>query len=123
MNEQWNSRLEEALEQIEFPGEDEQELTGYLKSEQFVDRVMERTINLSGRSQKTIFWALFALLNLLLLFILGINNFIVHDFFALQNALCQFFFLFLGLTLLGSLIGLVLSIDTSWFDHLLHRDV
>jgi hypothetical protein len=35
------------------------------------------------------------------------------DFFALQEELGQFFFLFLGITLLGGLIGLVLVSDIS----------
>jgi hypothetical protein len=61
------------------------------------------------------------MLNLLLLVLFGTNSLFIPEFFALQAELALFFFLFLGITLLGSVIGLVLSLDTRWLEHLLHR--
>jgi hypothetical protein len=41
----------------------------------------------------------------------------------LQGDLGEFFFLFLGISLLGGLIGLVVVSDVSWFqDHLPNQD-
>ncbi len=114
--------LEKIIGEIEFPGEDREKILDYLNSKSFVDHVMAEAQSMNSRSKKTALWGLFALLNLFLLFIMGTNNYIVSDFFALQDALSQFFFLFLGLTLVGSLIGLIFSLNTSWFDNMLHRD-
>ena len=115
--------LDKVLKEIEFPGEDREKMLDYLNRKKFVDHVMAEIQSMRSRSRKTILWGIFTVLNLFLLFIMGINNYIVSDFFALQNALSQFFFLFLGLTLVGSLGGLVFSLDTSWFEHLLHREL
>ncbi len=121
MNDINDSGLDRILKQIEFPGEDGEKILTYLQSRNFTDRVMEQTRNLGSNSPKIAVWGAFTVLNLLLLLILGTNDFIVQDFFALRNALSQFFFLFLGFTLVGSLIGLILSVDTSWFERLIHR--
>ncbi len=114
-------RIEEVLKLIEFPGEDEEKIRQFLQEHHFVDRVMEQILNYGHRSRKIFLWAIFSALNLLLLFFLGVNPVMVTEYFGLQNSLSQFFYLFLGLTLSGSLVGLVLSLDTTWFERLLHR--
>ena len=93
-------------------------LTTYLDERQFVERVMDRIHTLHTRPRKVAAWGIFCLLNLFLLVSLGADRTFLASFFALQAELAQFFFLFLGLTFVGGLIGLVLCLDTSWLAHL-----
>ena len=115
-------KLEKALKSIEFPGEDENNILRQLASRKIAESITTQS-QLLTKPAKYGIWAVFLALNLLLLFLLGSNNFIVHYFFAFQDTLSALFFLFLGLTFLGSLIGLILNMDTAWFNQLLHKDV
>lgn len=115
-------KLEKALKSIEFPGEDENNILQQLASRKIVESITTQSQLLTKPAKYTI-WIVFAAINLLLLFLLGSNTFIVHYFFTFQNMLSTLFFLFLGLTFMGSLIGLILNMDTSWFNQLLHKDV
>jgi len=116
------TQLDVLLRRVEYPGEEPGRIAEYLESVGFVDQVMRRVHELSRQSRRTVLWGLFAVLNLLLLVLFGTNSLFIPEFFALQAELALFFFLFLGITLLGSLAGLVLSLDTRWLEHLLHRD-
>lgn len=118
----FDRRLEKALKSIEFPGEDEKNILHQLESRKIAENIATQS-QLLEKPAKYRIWVVFAVLNLLLLFFLGSNNFILHYFFAFQEMLATLFFLFLGLTFLGSLIGLILNMDTTWFNQLLHRDV
>ena len=118
----FDRRLEKALKSIEFPGEDEKNILHQLESRKIAENIATQS-QLLEKPAKYRIWVVFAVLNLLLLFLLGSNNFILHYFFAFQEMLATLFFLFLGLTFLGSLIGLILNMDTTWFNQLLHRDV
>jgi hypothetical protein len=88
------------------------DITVYLAEIGFVDRVMTNVMQIPGKTRKTLIWGGFCLFNLFLLIFFGVNP----SFFAqfLQEHLGQFFFLFLGITLLGGLIGLVVVSDVSW---------
>jgi hypothetical protein len=121
MKDQVETPLEGLLSRIEYPGEDAQRIAEYLDSAGFVDLVMRRVHELTRQTRKTLLWGLFAVFNLLLLVLFGTNSLFIPEFFALQAELALFFFLFLGITLLGSVIGLVLSLDTRWLEQLLHR--
>jgi hypothetical protein len=122
MKDHEQTRLESLLARIEYPGEDPRRIADYLQAAGFVDAVMRRVQELARQGRRTLLWGLFAVLNLLLLVLFGTNSLFIPEFFALQAELALFFFLFLGITLLGSLIGLVLSLDTRWLQDLLHRD-
>jgi hypothetical protein len=98
----------------ELPGETELRLASYLQERGFVEAVMERIYLLHLHPRKSVAWGLFCLANLILLVVLGANRPFLADFFAPQAELGQFFFLFLGITFLGGLVGLVLCLDTSW---------
>ena len=110
--------LERTLSNIELPGEDAESLRRYLEESFFVERVMNRVRLEASRSQKTTAWALFALINLIFLVIFGSNRYIVGSYFAMQETLSQFFFLFLGISFLGALFGLIMSADTTWVESL-----
>ncbi len=94
-------------------GETEVRLANYLEQRGFVEAVMERIYSFHLHPRKSLAWGLFCLFNLALLVVLGANGPFLEDFFAPQAELAQFFFLFLGITFLGGLVGLVLSVDTT----------
>jgi hypothetical protein len=93
------------------------DISVYLARVGFVDRVMVDIHEIPGRIRKTLLWAGFCVLNILLIVVFGTNPSVIARF--LQGDLGEFFFLFLGISLLGGLIGLVVVSDLSWFqDHL-----
>jgi hypothetical protein len=94
-----------------------QDISVYLAKIGFIDRVMTDVLEIPGKTRKILLWSMFCLLNLFLLVVFGINLSVTPEF--LQGDLGEFFFLFLGITLLGGLIGLIVVSDVSWFkDHL-----
>jgi len=104
------------------PGETELRLAAYLTERGFVEAVMERIQSLHLHPRKAVAWGLFCLANLILLVVLGANEPFLSGFFAPQAELAQFFFLFLGITFLGGLVGLVFCVDTSRLLPPHHRD-
>jgi len=93
------------------------DISVYLARVGFVDRVMVDIHEIPGKIRKTLLWAGFCMLNIFLIVLLGTNPSVVAQF--LQGDLGEFFFLFLGISLLGGLIGLVVVSDLSWLqDHL-----
>lgn len=110
--------LDYVLTKIELPGEDPESLRRYLEDSNFVERVMSRVRLETERSQKTAAWFLFALINLAFLVVFGSNRYIIGSYFAMQETLSQFFFLFLGISFLGALFGLIMSSDIRWIESL-----
>jgi hypothetical protein len=99
----------------------ERDISSYLSEVGFVDRVMADIQEISVKTRKTLLWAGFCLFNIFLLLLLGTNPSLIAQF--LQGDLGEFFFLFLGISLLGGLIGLVAVSDLSWLqDHLPRQD-
>jgi hypothetical protein len=93
------------------------DISTYLAEVGFVDRVMADIHDVTGKTKKTLLWAGFCMFNILLLIVFGSNPSIILQF--LQGDLGEFFFLFLGISLLGGVIGLVSVSDLSWLqDHL-----
>jgi hypothetical protein len=93
------------------------DISVYLARVGFVDRVMVDIHEIPGKIKKTLLWAGFCVLNIFLIVLLGTNPSVIAQF--LQGDLGEFFFLFLGISLLGGLIGLVAVSDLSWLqDHL-----
>jgi len=126
IEEGWRRLLPPGEPRSELPGstkvrsEAELRIAAYLEERGFVEAVMQRIYSLHLHPRKSVAWGLFCLANLILLVVLGANEPFLTDFFAPRAELGQFFFLFLGITFLGGLVGLVLCVDTS---HLLppHR--
>lgn len=97
------------------------DISVYLAKVGFADRVMADIHEIPGKTKKTLLWVGFCVLNILLLVVFGTHPSIVVQF--LHGDLGEFFFLFLGISLLGGLIGLVAVSDLSWFqDHLPRRN-
>jgi hypothetical protein len=97
------------------------DISVYLTKVGFVDRVMADIQEIPGKFKKTLLWAGFCVLNIFLLVVFGTNPSYIVQF--LHGDLGGFFFLFLGISLLGGLIGLVVVSDLSWLqDHLLGRN-
>jgi hypothetical protein len=100
------------------PGEGlKRDISLYLVKVGFVDRVMMDIHEIPAKMKKTLLWAGFCVFNILLLVVSGTNPSIILQF--LHGDLGEFFFLFLGISLLGGLIGLVAVSDVPWLqDHL-----
>jgi hypothetical protein len=99
----------------------ERDISVYLTKIGFVDRVMVDIHEIPGKTKKTLLWAGFCFLNIFLLVLFGTNPSIIVQF--LQGELGEFFFLFLGISLLGGLIGLVAVTDLPWLhEHLSGQD-
>lgn len=111
----------QSLDSIEPKPGLKRDITAYLGKVRFVERVMTDILEVPGKTRKTLLWASFCLFNLFLLVLFGTNQSFIVEFFALQEELGQFFFLFLGITLLGGLIGLVLVSDISWLKDYLSK--
>lgn len=113
---------DKSRENHELSGFLEQDIILYLSKVGFVERVMLEIQDVTARTRKTLLWGAFFVLNLFLLLLFGTSQPFIPEFFAFQAELAQFFFLFLGITFMGSLIGLVLSSDTSWLRSYLNRN-
>ena len=99
----------------------ERDISIYLAKVGFVDRVMADIQEIPHKTKKILLWAGFCVLNILLLVVFGTNPSIILQF--LKGDLGEFFFLFLGISLLGGLTGLVVVSDVSWLqDHLPKQD-
>ena len=95
------------------------DISTYLARVGFVDRVMADIHEIPGKIKKTFLWAGFCVLNIFLLVVVGTNPSTIAQF--LQGDLGEFFFLFLGFSLLGGLIGLVAVSDVSWLQERLPK--
>jgi hypothetical protein len=93
----------------------ERDISAYLTKVSFVDRVMEDVQEIPGKMRKTLIWGGFCVLNIFLLILFGTNPAVIVQF--LMGDLGEFFFLFLGISLLGGLIGLVAVSDLSWIQY------
>lgn len=103
--------IDEALTRIEFPGEDERWVRSYLDERGFVESVMRAVAQARIRLSRATIWGGIGLLNVAILVVAGTNPFLVEDVLALRKELFTFFFTFLGLTLAGCIVGVVLSLD------------
>ncbi len=107
--------IDDILQSIEFPGEDQERITEYLKNINISGRIMERISSSILKSYFSLFWIIISLADIALLLIFGGNETVIEEFFAKQEILSILFFLFLGLILSGSIGGLIFSINTSGF--------
>ena len=103
--------IDEALKNIEFPGEDEAFIRGYLGERGFVEKVMHAVSETRVRLPRSLVWGAFGLLNVTIIIVAWTNPYLVQDVLALRNELFTFFFGFLGLTLVGCVVGVLLSSD------------
>lgn len=116
------SAVNQSLESIEPREGLKRDISVYLAKVGFVDRVMVDIQDIPGKTKKFVLWAGFCVFNILLLIVFGTNPSLILQF--LQGDLGEFFFLFLGISLLGGVIGLVAVSDLSWLqDHLPGRNL
>ena len=114
MNDQENITLDSLLQKIEFPGADEENMKAFLSDETFTQGILQQIEDITHHTKEPIIWSGIALLNLLLILFFGINGLISETFINdLSVVHVQFIFFFLALALAGSLIGIVISLDTS----------
>lgn len=116
------SAVSQSLESIEPREGLKRDISVYLAKVGFLDRVMVDIHDIPGKTKKFVLWAGFCVFNILLLIVFGTNPSLILQF--LQGDLGEFFFLFLGISLLGGVIGLVAVSDLSWLqDHLPGRNL
>jgi hypothetical protein len=113
-----NINIDLMLASLEFPGEAREEIESFLAERDFTVVVMQSIEVKDKRLNKIIFWLVFTFINILLLTLLGTNKMVLKDFFALHDALASLFYLFLGVTLVGGIIGLVIYVDTEQINHI-----
>jgi hypothetical protein len=120
-----NARIDKILSEIEFPGEPENGVPHYLMETDFVNSVLKKVESDAKMSNHAFFWALFTLLDLVFLFILGTNSRLLNEYFAFDSTstLNYLFFFFLSLSFLGGLCGLVVNLDTSWIKEFDYHDL
>ncbi len=118
-----DDELDAMLRTFEFPGEDPMAIQAFLAQSAFAERVMERVVEAHDHLRKAIIWAVFTCLNLILLGILGTDHYITGRYFGVEETLAQFFFLFLGISALGGIFGLILTVDTDWFTRWAKRHI
>ena len=110
------SAVSQSLESIEPREGLKRDISVYLAKVGFLDRVMVDIHDIPGKTKKFVLWAGFCVFNIFLLIVFGTNPSLILQF--LQGDLGEFFFLFLGISLLGGVIGLVAVSDLSWLqDH------
>ena len=120
MEEKIDTELEKILKSIEFPDEDSKIIKQYLDNRDFSANVMRAIEERNNRVKRIIFWIVFTLLNIIILSLLGTNQFMKNDYFALHNALATLFYLFLGVSIFCGITGLIIYIDKSWFEDINH---
>ena len=108
-----DKQIDNILAEIEFPGENAADIRLHLEQRQLPQAIMQQLEDAAVRFRRIIFWIVFAVINLIMLCTSGTSHYVVHELLAYDNTLATFFFLFLGLSLLGSLVGLVLNLDTT----------
>ncbi len=116
-----NRELETILSHIEFPGPDAEKVRVFLEKGGVADRVMEMTGRENRFARKATLWTALTLYNLLLLIFFGSSISFSRQILLVVGPLTEFVFVLLGLTFSGSIIGLVLSLDTTWFKRFIHR--
>jgi hypothetical protein len=114
-------QIEAILSRTRFPGEDEGAILEYLDSVNFTDTVMKQVLAEHRTGRKAVVWGALAMFTLLLLVFFGVGGTLSSAVPVVPDILYNFIFLFLGMTFLGSVIGIVLSLDTSWFERLLQK--
>jgi hypothetical protein len=103
-------RIEDGLRAIEYPGEDPLWIRDYLEERQFVQAVMKAIAATHVRMSRSTIWAIVGAVNLAVLIVAGLNPYLVEDVLALKDQLYAFFYVALGLTLAGCIVGLVVSL-------------
>lgn len=119
MKNEFDAQLNSVLASTEYPGEDEAGIAKYIKSVNITNNVMHGIALRKKSIQKTIFWALFAVANLLFLYISGTDSSIVSYYVKAGLVFTSLFYLFIGLTFIGAVFGLIMNLDTSWVHKLL----
>ena len=114
--------LDRMLREIEFPGEDRGVILRFLEKTDFDDRILTG-IELATQRQKTkriLYWVFFLLFNLALILLSGTDNALLKELFSFEQIFSIIFSLVLGIIILATTIGLILTIDTSWLKRFTH---
>ena len=106
-------KLDDVLRTIEFPGEDEKAVANYLEKAELPRKVMETLKNTVFRRHRMRNWGLVAAAALLLLLVLGANEYVTEFLFFLQSAITMFLAILFATLFVVGLIGLFINLDYS----------
>ena len=115
-------RLNHVLRKIEYPGEEEKAIADYLSKMDVASIIMVST-HKKVKQMKTAFWwgALF-IFNALLLLSFSFDSLQIQNYFMFHNIFKTIVFSFLAILLFGSMIGLILNMDTKWLRRYIQVD-
>lgn len=114
--------LDALLREVEFPGEERGIILRFLEKADFNDRILTG-IELAAHRRKTkriLYWVFFLLFNLALILLSGTDNALLKELFSFEQIFSIIFSLVLGIIILATTIGLILTIDTSWLKRFTH---
>lgn len=106
-----NKDLDDLFQNLEFPGEDPKEIITYLKSADFTEKTMKLIEWQVKHRFRAFFWIAFLLINLGLVIFFGTSRVVHENDILSESTFTSLIYLFLGLTLLGSVVGFFLSFD------------
>ncbi len=117
------SGLDRILNEIELPGETEGRITEYLERSGFTDIVMKKVMIQRRMMNRALVWGIVVIFDFIVLVIMANNGSFVREYLSVYTDLAYLFFLFLSLSFLVGLFGLIYNIDTSWMKRLERKDV
>jgi hypothetical protein len=106
-------KLDKILSNLEFPGEDEGRVRNYLEKADLPQKVMEALKATVFRRHRMRNWGLVAAAALLLLLVLGANEYVTEFLFFLQSAITMFLAILFSTLFVVGLIGLFINLDYS----------
>ena len=114
--------IETYLSEIEFPGEDDRKIKEYLEKADIPEAVIRNIQAAYERKHRMKIWGIVAALSLLLLLILGADQYVIGFLFFLQSAITLFLAVALSVVFLTGLIGFIFNIDFSKIEKLFHHN-
>ena len=114
--------MNQALSNIEFPGEDEALVASYLRTTDLAERVLVQTRTLRIASRRHLIWTIFAALMLVLAVTIGLNPTFQTAVSGELSWLKATVYVLLGIVVLLGLTGWALTLDPVSVDLIMRRE-
>ena len=114
--------MEQALSNIEFPGEDEALIASYLRTTDLADRVLVQTRTIRITSRRHLIWTIFTVLMLVVTVTLGLNSTFQTAVSGGSSWLTAMVYGLLGAIVLMGLTGWALTLDPVSVDQIMRRE-
>ena len=113
--------IDRALSEIPFPGEDQALVSGYLRTTDLADRVIDQTKHLRIRSRRHLMWTIFSLLMLLVTVAIVLSPTFQSSVGSEMDSVTTTLYLFLGALLTTGFTGWALTLDPLSVEQFLSR--